>query len=482
MSAERKPLLGSGEVGNTRTRKENSQSSCGYFILVPVLFLFFFGEESIKYELNEWTQYYIKLQYFPSESFRKNQTVCENKDGSQTVSEDYKKVQQQTSHWLLYFKIAEYVPTLLSAFVLPSYSDAIGRRMLLFLAGLGCFVKAAIAAISIFFKLPLYWIVIGYAVEGIAGGAEGYLCMCFSYVADITGTNSHRVFAITVIKTVVMLASTCGGFVTGFMVESDRIGYKYTAITCAALIASSFLLALCFLRESLPKEKRTTVKPFFVTMKRTFDFCFSIEFKGKRKYYIILLLSFAFSRLGESNRSGLETMYFLGQPFCWDPIRIGYFSFARHASKGIIGIGILKVMQLCLSSEAIAILSTLSNLSSYIIEAIAKSSVLVYMATVSGVLTMLAEPMIRGIISTMTPPDKQGSLFASVTVVETASEMISIATQNLVYSATVSVMNGFVFFVMAGFCLVACLLLILFKCLKSNLEHSVAYEKINDAP
>ena len=53
-----------------------------------------------------------------------------------------------------------------------------------------------------------------------------------------------------------------------------------------------------------------------------------------------------------------------------------------------------------------------------------------------------------------------GSMFASVAAVEVISSIAADISENTIYAATVSVINGFVFFVMAGYILIDFILLV----------------------
>ena len=84
-----------------------------------------------------------------------------------------------------------------------------------------------------------------------------------------------------------------------------------------------------------------------------------------------------------------------------------------------------------------------------------------FLLPVIGVFAFLMVPMIRAIMSTMTPIDKQGSMFASMAVVQIISSIAGVPLGNEIYSATLYFMNGFVFLVLAFFCLIDFVLLVI---------------------
>ncbi|XP_053407879.1 solute carrier family 46 member 3-like [Mercenaria mercenaria] len=196
-------------------------------------------------------------------------------------------------------------------------------------------------------------------------------------------------------------------------------------------------------------------------------------------YYFSVL--FFFAEIAGLNRSSIETLYFLGQPFCWGPSKIGVFTTTRYALLGVVGLGSLRLLQIFLSNEAIAVLSTVSYAASFMIEAFAKTNLLIYMVPVVGMFCFLMTPMIRGMMSTMTGPDKQGAMFSGIATIEVLSSISASLSLNEIYADTYSFMNGFVFLVMAGFCVIDFALLlnvyILRKC-KNNNNEKPNYETV----
>ncbi|VDI40588.1 Hypothetical predicted protein [Mytilus galloprovincialis] len=60
-------------------------------------------------------------------------------------------------------------------------------------------------------------------------------------------------------------------------------------------------------------------------------------------------------------------------------------------------------------------------------------------------------PIVRSIMSRMSPAHKIGSVFAGIAAIEFICNMASSLLANAVYDATVDIYKGFTFFVMAGY-------------------------------
>ncbi|KAL4231579.1 hypothetical protein ACF0H5_009160 [Mactra antiquata] len=76
---------------------------------------------------------------------------------------------------------------------------------------------------------------------------------------------------------------------------------------------------------------------------------------------------------------------------------------------------------------------------------------------------MLSVGMMRSITSRMTSPSRQGAAAACISMVETMCHLFSGILANAIYGATVAKVRGATFFVMAAFCGVSIILLIIFK-------------------
>ncbi|WAR29779.1 S46A3-like protein [Mya arenaria] len=113
----------------------------------------------------------------------------------------------------------------------------------------------------------------------------------------------------------------------------------------------------------------------------------------------------------------------------------------------------------CMKDDIIAMLGTAIGIASYVVEGFAHGSI-IWLVPVLSAPTGLPIPMIRSLMSALTPADKQGALFASIGAVETLCALIGSVSNNAIYSATLTIMNGFVFEIMAAFTLIGVIFLV----------------------
>lgn len=458
---DNEPLL--ADSGDEKQR-EAIKVTWRHGVILPSLFFAVFGASLYSYVVSEWTQNKIKTENFPNATIEKANS-CESQNKSDPSYIKYEHVQQQTAYWSLLFTLAEYIPMLLVQFVLPSYSDTYGRKFLFILTYLSLCLKAVTITLVLHFEASLWYIFGANIVAGLMGGSFCLFSATFSFTADLTSAKNQRSTAIVLIEAVVMVGFVLGSFLVGYLIETWKFGFYNTSLLASCLCALGFVLII-ILPESLPKDKRTMKKSVISTVTRMFEFYFSKDFAGQRTSYILLLLAFFFFSISGMNRSSMETLYFLGQPFCWGPSKIGLFTFARNGAQSVLGLGSVKLLQRCVSDSTVSIISTFSCTTSLIVEAFARSSVTIYMVPVTGMFSFLVIPMIRGMMSSMTSADRQGAVFASVAVIEVTSNLLASTSQNVIYSFTMSFMNGFVFLLMAFFSMATTCLLIAYSCRK----------------
>ena len=465
------------EKENVKKEENVSKRSWLNLLLMLTLFQAMFGTILCSYIQNEWTQSVIKAEYFPNKT--EHSSGCDSVNSTKEHSDSYKKVQQVTARWQLTYSMAETVPTFFTQLVLPSYTDAYGRKFLLILSATGTWIKLTILSLTIYFEGSFWFVCASHVLSGLAGSAFGILAASFSMVSDITPAGAKRTMPIVIMESAVMLALVIASFSAGFFVETIDLGFFYTSLigTCTCTLA--LLLAL-IIPETLSKQRRSEQLSILKTFKRITDlYISSANSKDKRKIYILLLVGFGFATLNCVNRMSLETIYFLGKPFCWGPAKIGTFSMVRSASQTLAGLGSIKLLQKFLSSESIGILSTLSNAASYIVEAFATTTVTIYMVPLAAVFSILVMPMVRTLMSAMTSVNQQGAMYASMTCVEVACTMIAAFTQNAVYSFTLSFMSGFVFLMLAVFSLINTVLMIIIRYMKQKYDISESSKEVD---
>lgn len=155
-----------------------------------------------------------------------------------------------------------------------------------------------------------------------------------------------------------------------------------------------------------------------------------------------------------------EVFYLLDSPFCFSPEKISIFETIKSCLTELVIILGIKSLQSCLMDELIALIGILSSTAMLVLFGIAQTEIYLYIAIVVGSFGMCAVPILRAIMSKMTPPDKQGVLFGSIAVVENICNLSSSVIGGAIYSETVVFYRGTAYFVMTGFMVFSAMLLL----------------------
>ena len=351
------------------------------FILSIVGCLNYFSMGLHSYNVNEWTQHMVKQKYFGNRTFSANFSACEKTNKSDPDYITYTHVQQETARWQIYNTVASTVPAFITAVIYPSYTDAFGRKYLFILSLTGIFLQFFIDALTILFSGSLVFIVLGAFMFGITGTSYCLLSAMFTYIADVTESGKQRTAAITVVESFLLIMSTSSGLVAGFFI--DATGFTYPGITSACMSFATLLIVVFLLPETLPQGKRQKRLPVHKSVKRVVDFYLSSDFKGKRSLYILLIVSFIVLDLCSVHRRSLEVLYQLGMPFCWGPKKIGYFAALTNVGQSVASIGLVTLLQKCLSDVSIGMLASFSNACSLVLEGFANTDLLLYLGAYS---------------------------------------------------------------------------------------------------
>ena len=342
---------------------------------ITAVFLVYFAGWMNVYSVNDWVQHRVKMMMYPNESLR-SYGACSNH-----TDPDYDKlarVQRETSRWLMYSTLALKTASPIISFVCTILTDTYGRKFLFIYAYFGQVLYYLLAALIILFNMDFIYLVIANIIYGLTG--VGLLSVTYSHIADVTHAGNDRALATMLVSIAIYVPGSIGSLTTGLFIEKS--GFALPAFTAAGISLISFLIACCFIQETLTKSaKGEKTCPRLTSVLDPFSFYFSKKFKGSRRFYILLLFGFVFADMSTEHRKTMENLYLLGMPFCWKPFKIGLFAAAISTSSNFIGLAILKAMQRKFLNPTIALLSSSVTLLSFVMEAVARTDIVLYLGT-----------------------------------------------------------------------------------------------------
>ncbi|KAH3862284.1 hypothetical protein DPMN_025250 [Dreissena polymorpha] len=67
----------------------------------------------------------MKVKYFPNSSVDAHFDPCDNSSKTSPEYQQYKKMQQQSANWIMFYNLAECVPQVFMNIVLTAYTDSL---------------------------------------------------------------------------------------------------------------------------------------------------------------------------------------------------------------------------------------------------------------------------------------------------------------------------------------------------------------------
>ena len=370
----------SDEINNALQGVENI-AFLRKWLVVPITIFYFGAYVTSALTLQQFV--YVKLQRekFPNESFNSSIPVC-NANESDPKYKLQVEVQKESAEWMTYFSLASGIPGVFADLVLGSYTDRFGRKFLFFLPCIGAFVHLVVNTVGIYTDFALYWYIPASVFDGLTGQLFGLLLVTFSYTADITKAGRQRSLGIVIIELSIGIGFTGFSFSTGYFIQAT--GFFWPMLFAAGCLVLTLVLVF-ILPETYPKEKRTPTSSPWENLTNGVALYIGKENSGKRWKYIILMLTFVLTMLTVLGRANVETLYVLNNPFCWNPEKVSWFVALRSGTQQIVGMALVKPLQMVLSDEIISVVGSLSFVAGFTIESMAKMDALLYVCKYSSV-------------------------------------------------------------------------------------------------
>ncbi|XP_061174310.1 proton-coupled folate transporter-like [Saccostrea echinata] len=434
-------------------------------IFVPLCaanFCLFFSIVMCTYTASEYGHDTFWNLKFPNRtaSNSTDKSLCDTNTSSQGYK-DEQIVQKTVARWNVYISIAQGVPLVLSSVIFSPLSDSIGRRPFLFLGSFGAGIKQLLMTLAIVFQWNVYLFIPFTLIEGLCGSWVAQLAVAMSVVSDLTTAGKSRSYLIAVFSFVFGVGFSLGTFVSGYVVM--LLGYDYSMAVSSGMSAVAFIIAY-FIPETISVQQRQSSRfscmGNFKNILRFYLKNDPDDLSSTRWKYNTAILSFIFIMMSKLGIFAVETFYLLNSPFCFNPETISIFETAKTCLSEIIILVGIRLMQQYLPDETIALFGTISSIGYCVLFGMASSNIYLYIGAAVGTMGMSSIPMIRGVMSKMTPPHKQGTLFGSLAIVENICNLTGSVLGGAIYSETVSFYRGTVYLVFAGFAFLALILLI----------------------
>ncbi|XP_068601186.1 proton-coupled folate transporter [Brachionichthys hirsutus] len=373
----------------------------------------------------------------------KERSDCTN--SSVPIDPLQKEVETLTAHWILYISLAGFSVGLFVVPLLGSWSDLAGRRTVLILPNLGLAFQAAIYLVVMYLKLPVVYFLIGRLLSGLSGDFNAILAGCFSYVADVSDSQSLT-FRMAILESCLGISGMLASIIGGQWKRAQGYINPFWLVLVSHL--ASALYAYLFVCESVPVDPSAKL-----LSSRHYKAVWHLLSKGgtsieggrfhRCKLWLYMLCFFFVLTVHFGSRS-IFVLYELSSPLCWGPTLIGFGSAALHLVYLTSLLG-LKLMQRCLADSWLALMGLASNIAGLVVFSVADTTLLMFTGYGLCFLSMASTPVIRSKLSKLVDPSEQGALFALVACVESLCSLVGNGLFSSLYPATRYFMKGFVF-------------------------------------
>lgn len=349
------------------------------YLTGPILFLHIFAFVMSFTTTGLYVPFYISTTLFPLRTVPVSTgSLCVVNES--VASPESETIQKKATVFNIYVSLVSGIPAVIASVFLGAFSDRFGRLFLFLAPSIGQIISKLILLFIVYYRIDINFILIGSAIEGSTGGFLGLLMAAFSYIADITENNKQRSVAIAFLEIAVGLGLVIGRFCTGYFIKATNFVWPQVAACC---IYTFVIIIIIFVLPETRKPKTDSASNETSCLKYVEKiFTFYVSKSGDRWKYNICILIFFATGITAVGRSGVDILYQISQPFCWDSVKVGWLGAVIGLFQNVICMGMIKVFHLCLNDEGVSILGSLSGISGFMITAFASTDIMLYLGAI----------------------------------------------------------------------------------------------------
>lgn len=290
---------------------------------------------------------------------------------------EMESVQKEAARWNIYIEVATNVPSIFMTILYGSYSDKIGRKIILLLPPIGLMVAAAVNICIIHFDLPVYVFLLT-SLQSFFGGSNMMIAACFAYIADTT-THQARAFRMTLLDVILMSAASFAQLGLGYWIKAQGFFPPYMFVLGAGFI--SLLYGIFLVPESKPKTQNAQ-KNTAEYLTQGYKLCIKADSTGRRWKINMILLSYVVGNLGST--FDVMTLYEMNTPLCWKSVLIGYYEAASMMTRCLATLAAVVIFERCMKmrEESQAISSHVSSVLEYVYLVFVKTTAMMFIGNI----------------------------------------------------------------------------------------------------
>ncbi|GFO12033.1 proton-coupled folate transporter [Plakobranchus ocellatus] len=416
----------------------------------PVVFCYMFGA---------FLQYTacLSLTYDKACLMLYNASFCHAMD-NKTFQEMHKTegdaIQTEASYWLIVTNVAMTVPAILSVFFfMGPWGDKIDRKIPLLCPCAGSFLYSLSNLVNAhYLSWPIPAMLLGLAVNGLAGGYSTMLMASYSYATHVSKEKA-RVVRVGVVGAMIYLAATVSVFISGLLVQ--EIGHVKVFAIVSAFMGAGFLYCLFVLRSVVPEkqdniEGRTWFDVYVLSnVRETWAFVTRSRDGNQKLLLVLEIIILNIVHMCTAGESNILYLYLKRPPRSFTRAQYGYFKGSENFTRSLALFTLLPLLRrkLHFRNSTIIIIGLIFKTGTLITLGLADSLVVVFLAAIPALLQGFPSAGLRA------------SMAGRVDLHEHATQScVTLATTfifNGWYPSTLEYFDGTCFMFAAGMCVLA---------------------------
>jgi MFS transporter, DHA1 family, tetracycline resistance protein len=280
--------------------------------------------------------------------------------------------------------------------LLGALSDKIGRRPVLIFSSAGMGLNFLVTA----WAPTLTWLFLG---RFIGGACSASMSTASAYASDISTPEKRA-------KTFGMIGAAFGvGFICGPMLGGllGGINYHLPFYVGAGLCFANAIFGYFFVRESLPKDKRSR---FSLAKSNPFSSFMRLFSRPDIGALIVVFALAAFAQILQQTTWVLYTNFKFG----WGPNENGVALFCVGLTAAIVQAALLSRLIKSMGEVRLSLIGLFVASIIYFLTGLASAGWMIYVLIGLNFLSYAANPALQAIVSKATDPKEQGALMGSL--------------------------------------------------------------------
>jgi MFS family permease len=421
--------------------------------------------------LNDFIEYrYTKLYEVNSSSSENLRELCLNESRSKhnsptllstttpkhpvsTTMSPQDLVQSSTARLNVFIALASTIPSVLTAILLGSNCDRIGRKPLITLPYVGKIIRYFILTAAAYYNLSDLWVVFAVMFDSAFGTTGLSLLSSFSYLSDCT-TEKTRTKAIIILDVCLGCSRFLPLLTMGIYLQKPN--FVQSMVFTLLISVGGFLYCIVLQPESnlnvqhlniFQQLAKTELRP----VTRIFKVFLAKREEHKQRSLLIMICAHLCIIVMIYGFFAMTYIYLYGAPFCMDSFGVSLTTMAQAVTMVLLTVPFTLLIGKRSDHLFLPMLGCLAYMAQLVLFGIAKEVWMIYLAICIGSVFTVLIPVVRSRITKLVQPNEYACVFILAGIFESGGSYAFSAMGNEIYRATLTFYVGFVFFVFALF-------------------------------